>query len=130
MKSNIKTTLVIISLFIVIILSGILSISYLKKSCDKLETYVKEASTSVSNKQWTNAEIQLLDFEEQWKKTKYGWAMLLDHFEIDNIDDSFTKSKKYIESQDFSSALAELETLKHYIEHIPTKESFSLENIL
>lgn len=130
MKSSIKTIILIVSLFLIIVISGLLTLMYLIKTCDKLETNINAAFESVSVEQWDKAESQLKEFEEQWDSTKRGWAMLVDHFEIDNIDNSFTKAKEYIKSKDFSEALAELEALKHYIGHIPEKEGFSLKNIL
>ncbi len=130
MKRNNKTMLVIIALFLIIVLSGILTLYYLNASADKLEKSVDSALASVSSKQWDLADQYLKDFGERWNSTKFSWAVLLDHFEIDNIDNSYVKAKKFIESQEYPSALAELDALKQYIEHIPKKESFSLENIL
>lgn len=129
MNSNTRTIIVVAILLIVIILSGTLTLYYLGRSAGTLELSVDSAIQSVTDKQWTSAEKQLEEFNKNWDKTKYYWAMLVDHFEIDNIDDSFTKTQKYVESKDYSSSLAELEALKYYIMHIPEKEGFTLENI-
>ncbi|HEY5585443.1 MAG TPA: DUF4363 family protein [Ruminiclostridium sp.] len=129
-NSNTKTIIFVACLLLVIIISGLLTLNYLNLTANKLEYSVKAASVSVSNKQWDSAEEQLKTFEYTWGKTKFGWAILLDHFEVDNIENSFIKSRKYVESKDFSSALAELEALNQYILHIPKKEGFSMENIL
>ncbi len=130
MNSNTKIIILVICILLIIITSGALSLHYFNKTASKLEYTVNAACEYVSANKWASAKNQLEDFEYTWEKTKFGWAILLDHFEIDNIDNSFTKSKKYIESEDFSSALAELEALRHYILHIPEKEDFTLENIL
>jgi len=129
MNSNTKTIILVAFLLIIVILAGSVTLHYLVSSSNKLEISVKAASKSVGSNQWDTAIKQLDSFEYTWEKTKFGWAILLDHFEIDNIDNSFTKSKKYVESKDSSSALAELEALRHYILHIPEKESFTIENI-
>jgi len=129
-NSNTKTIILVACLLLIIIISGLFTLYYLDLTSDKLEHQVRAACVSVSDNQWDLAKKQLEAFEHTWKKTKYGWAILLDHFEIDNIDNSFTKSRKYVESNDYSLALAELEALRQYILHIPKKESFSLENIL
>ncbi len=130
MNSNTKTIIVVSILLIVIVLSGSLTLYYLERSAKELESAVNSAGISVTNKKWVDADKQLKAFEDEWSKTKYFWAMLVDHFEIDNIDDSFNKTKKYVESEDYPSALAELESLRHYILHIPQKEAFTFENIL
>lgn len=129
MNSNTRTIIFVAILFIVIIISGTITIHYLGKSAGSLEFSVNSAIESVTDRQWGYAEKQLENFNKNWDSTKYYWAMLVDHFEIDNIDDCFTKTKKYVESKDYSSSLAELEALKYYIKHIPEKEDFTLENI-
>lgn len=130
MTANTKTLILIACILLIVIFSGILSQYYLIRSAKKLDSNIETAYISAGEKQWDNAKKQLDSFEADWQKTKYIWAILLDHFEIDNIDNSFTKSKEYIESEDYSSAVAELKSLRQYVMHIPQKESFSLENIL
>lgn len=130
MNSNTKTLILVTCLLLIIIISGSLTLRYFNLSASKLEYTIKDACDAVSDKQWATAKNHLDAFEHTWENTKFGWAIFLDHFEIDNIDNSFVKSKKYVESEDFSSALSELEALRNYILHIPKKESFTLENIL
>ncbi len=130
LNTNIKTLLIVACLLLSVILSGVFLQYYLVYSSDKLDSSIKATYSYVGEKQWDNAKEQLADFEAKWKKTKYIWSMLLDHFEIDNIDNSFTKSREYIRSEDFSSAIAELEALRQYVLHIPKREGFSLDNIL
>jgi hypothetical protein len=129
-NSNTKIIILVACLLLVIIVSGIITLQYLKSSANELEQTVKEACVSIGNNEWELAGKQLDDFENDWDKTKYGWAILIDHFEIDNINDAYTKSKKYVETKDMPSALAELEVLRQYILHIPKREGFSLVNIL
>ncbi|WP_024831413.1 DUF4363 family protein [Ruminiclostridium josui] len=130
MSNSVKTLTIVVSLVLIIIVSGVLSLCYLNRSCEKLEKTVNSAGLFIQSKQWDSAEKLLQNFASDWDKTKFGWSILLDHFEIDNIDNSYTKTKKYVESKDYSSALAELEALKEYINHIPVKESFTLKNIM
>jgi hypothetical protein len=130
MTNNAKTVLVVVSLIVVIILSGSLTLYYLHRSSDELEKSIDDATILVESKKWDPADKLLNDFEVRWNTTKYTWSILLDHFEIDNIDNSYTKAKEYVKSKDLPSAMAELKALKQYIEHIPKKEGFSLKNIL
>lgn len=130
MKQSVKVLTSIIILTSVIILSGILTLFYLINSAGKLEKDIAAITESVDSEQWEKAKLGLDDFEKKWTHTKYGWAMLIDHFEIDNIENTFTKSKEYIEAKDSPSSLAELAALRQYIKHIPEKEGFSIKNIL
>ncbi len=129
MKYVKRALIMIVVLFIIIIVSGILSLYYLNCSAMKLEADIEAASTSLNSINWEGAQKHLDSFEEKWSKTKGYWATLIDHIEIDNIQGSYTKSKKYIEAKEYPSATAELESLKELIQHIPEKERFTLENI-
>jgi len=129
-NSKLKSIILVISILLIITISGILTLTYFNKTADKLEKTVISASEAIKANKWDHAASQLKSFEQSWEKTKFGWAILLDHFEIDNIDNSFTKSKKFVEAGDFSASLAELEALREYILHIPQKEKFTIENIL
>jgi hypothetical protein len=128
--SNVKTILIIASLLLSVILSGVFLHTYLLSSSNKLDSSLKACYSYLTKEEWDSAKKHLTDFSVYWKKTRFFWAMLLDHFEIDNIDNTFTKAMEYIESKDYSSAVAELEALRQYVLHIPERESFSLENIL
>ncbi|QNU68352.1 DUF4363 family protein [Ruminiclostridium herbifermentans] len=127
---NVKVIIIIVCLLLSVILSGVFLQYYLECSSIKLDTSLNDTYNSVTKEKWDSAKKQLADFEVSWKKTRYFWAMLLDHYEIDNIDNSFIKTMEYIKSEDFSSAVAELKALRQYVLHIPKRERFSLENIL
>lgn len=129
-NSKTKALILVIGIILVIAISGISTLIYFNKTANYLEKTVNLASEAVKARKWDYAANQLEAFKHSWEKTKFGWAILLDHFEIDNIDNSFSKSQKFVEAGDFSSSLAELEALRKYILHIPQKEKFTIENIL
>jgi hypothetical protein len=56
--------------------------------------------------------------------------MLIDHFEIDNIDNSMVRMSKYVEEKSSDDALAELAALRKFIQHIPVKNALSIKNVL
>jgi len=113
-----------------IIISGIVTLKFYYNSSHQISEMIEGVSDSINSGQWDKAKKQVDDIEKTWSKTERIWAMLIDHFEIDNIEMSLKKSKKYIENKDTSLSLAELETLKLMVEHIYKKEAFELNNIL
>ncbi len=126
------TAKIIIS--ILIILSFILSASIigansLRATSDKLEGHIAEIEESTLSGNWDKAKENVDSIEKTWSKAEGTWTILLDHAEIDNIDNSLSRMKKYIDSQDRTLALGELANLHQYVKHIPQMESLNLRNI-
>jgi len=105
------------------------SINLLKTTSDNLVSYIEKIDNSAKAGDWDEAQEQFFKFTEYWLKVHEKWAILLDHAEIDNIDDSMAKLKKYIEVKDTSASVGEAAALMQYIKHIPEKEALSLVNI-
>ena len=69
--------------------------------------------------------------QEKWNETKNKWAALIDHEEIDNIEETMHRVEMLIgDTEEKVELLSELNKLGFYLEHIPEREEFSIENIL
>lgn len=124
-----KPLLIIAVIVVLVFTAGLVGIGYLNNSSASLSQELKAMDASVRDGKWNDAHSRLNTFENKWAGTKYGWAFLLDHMEIDNIDIELSKMKEYVKTMDKTEALAEISSLVLLIEHIPEKESFSLKNI-
>jgi hypothetical protein len=116
-------------LLVAIVLSGLLLTGYLKKSSQKLVVTISEISELVNSGSWDIAKERVEGLDERWDSTEKKWGILIDHFEIDNIEMAMIKSKKYIDTKDLPLASAELDNLKFMVEHIYEKERLNLKNI-
>jgi peptidoglycan hydrolase CwlO-like protein len=124
-----KKLILAVVILLVIIFSGILSLNLYSKTSRQLSKMVDSTYDFVNSGNWDGATKEVENIEKAWDKIEGVWAVLIDHFEIDNIEMSLKKSKRYIETKDLPLSLAELENLKFMVEHIYEKEKFSLENI-
>jgi len=129
MRFTVKVITVIVFLLAIIISSGIFMTNALSKSSKELGGKITEIEKYAQSEDWNRALETLDAFKEEWEKTKPTWSMLIDHAEIDNIETSLSKVSKYVELRQALFATAEISILKQYIDHIPEKESFILENI-
>lgn len=127
---TLKVTISIFLILGIIILAGLISFHILDSSSRKIQNQLVEVEKNTAAGDWEKAKAALNSVNQNWEKTSKVWTALIDHIEIDNIDESLSKMEKYILVKDTSMALAELSTLKLFIKHIPDKESFNLENIL
>jgi len=103
---------------------------YLISSSDELTQIINQTDQAVQSKIWLQAKTTLHQFEKNWKKTKASWSLLLNHQEVDNIEQSLIRSKRAITAKDYSNAQLELGSLKNYITHVPKKEALNWTNVL
>lgn len=124
-----KITSVIVVLLGLIIGFGLYSTHTLASSSKEMESKILDIEKSTKSGNWKEAAASLKSLKEDWKATSKTWTVLIDHFEIDNIDTTFSKIEKYIETKNTPLALAEVATARQYINHVPEMESLRLKNI-
>ena len=74
-----------------------------------------------------NEEIKIIG--DKWEEEQKKLAYYIEHDELEKVHTAIVKMKSYIETENFSEAMAELEEGKFVIEHIQEKNSFNLQNI-
>jgi len=126
-----KTLTISIVGFIVIFIIAIFLQNYLEKSSDSLIKDVNALKVLiVANKNELTSKVKE-PLMEEWEKTKKIWSMLIDHDELDSIEEIIKRIEILLSStEEETELLAELNRLEFYLEHIPHKESFAIENIL
>ena len=67
--------------------------------------------------------------DEMWGKKHDRLAYYIEHDELEKVDTAIVSLKSYVETDDYSSAIAELDEGKFILEHIQKKYAFNLENI-
>ena len=71
--------------------------------------------------------VKILD--EKWRQKHDRLAYYIEHDELEKVDTAIVSLKSYVETDDYSSAIAELDEGKFILEHIQKKYAFNLENI-
>lgn len=126
-----KTLIISLVGFFATIILAILIQSYLEKSSEKLVNEIENLIEMVENDEINNSIKLRYNIQEQWDETKYKWAALIDHEEIDNIEETMHRVEMLIgDTEEKIELLSELNRLRFYLEHIPEREKFSIENIL
>lgn len=129
LSHTIKFFISIIILMVIVLGISYMSHTILHKTSRALAEEIARVEDYAVSNDWSSAAESLKKVQEKWAGTKKIWAMLIDHFEIDNIEITLTRVEQFILCKDASSALAEASALMKYVRHIPQKEAFSLENI-
>lgn len=125
-----KPLIIIIILIILIVAGGCLSLLALNSESQKLDDSLSELESDIENQNWESASKKLEEFHSKWDKVSNFWSMLIDHYEIDNIELVLSQLASYVKSKDKNEALSQMSALRTFVKHIPEKESFKLKNIL
>lgn len=102
---------------------------FLEKSANEFLASTQEILSPLKQEEWEKSVESFAQVEKNWLKISKYWPMLINHQEMDRIEESIAKLKGYLENKDKTEAQAELHVLLHYIRHIPKKEAVNLQNI-
>ncbi len=124
-----KPLFIIIVLTALIVAGGSLTLYALSSESQRLDDSLSTLESEIEKQNWDAALKKLEEFHAKWDKTSSLWTMLIDHYEIDNIELVLSKLISYVKTQDKNEALSQMSSLKTLIKHIPEKESFNFKNI-
>ena len=124
-----RETVICIVIIISIVCLDLFTQNFTKQS---VELIVKELSSIkeeivLGDREITKEKIDELD--KNWKDKHDKLAYYIEHDELEKVDTAIVNMKSYFETEDISSASAELEEGKFILEHIEDKNSFNLQNI-
>lgn len=125
-----KPMVIIIVLTVLIIVAGCITLYALNSESQRLGDSLSTLEKDIESQNWDTALKRVENFHTKWDKTSTLWSMLIDHYEIDNIELVISQLTSYVKNQDKIQALSQMSSLKTLIKHIPAKESFNLKNIL
>jgi hypothetical protein len=90
---------------------------------------LSEMEDKIYNNNWNSAVSIYNDIYIKWKNTKKVLMLVIEHEEMEKINLTLEKIKKYISINDKSLSIGETAALKYFLNHIREKESLSLHNI-
>ena len=114
---------------VLFIIAAFLVQSNLEKTTRHLNVQLEKASSALQARQWPQSKQALKALDQDWKRTRPYWAILLNHKEIDAIEQALTRTQKAVESRSFDLATVEIGTLKYFLDHIPERERLNAINV-
>jgi hypothetical protein len=130
MRHSVKVVSAIVVLTVFIVGTSLVMQRVLARTSTDLVESITGVETGTTANDWKGAEKNLEQVRNKWSRISATWSMLIDHQEIDNIEVTLSRMEKFISARDAASALAETSALKNYVNHIPSRESLNLKNIL
>ena len=121
----------VICLIIVMTIFGVdvLTQNFTKKTVSEVSNIFISLKDSISIDDKKQIENKIKELDEKWKPLHDKLAYYIEHDELEKVDTAIVTMKAYVETEDLSSAIAELDSGKFVLEHIQEKYAFNLKNI-
>ena len=125
----IKETVICIIIVIGIIGLELLTQNFTEKTVKEIRETFSKIENEIVKQNIEQIKIELENISNKWEEKQNRLAYYIEHDELEKVHTAIVTMKSYIKTNDFSSAMAELEEGKFVIEHIQEKNSFNLQNI-
>ena len=102
---------------------------FTSKTVNEITEMFSEVEESITKKDTKKINEEIKNIGDKWEDEQKKLAYYIEHDELEKVHTAIVKMKSYIETENFSEAMAELEEGKFVLEHIQEKNSFNLQNI-
>ena len=124
-----KETVICIIIIILIFSFDMFTQWYTKTSTIEMTAMLTSLKGEILKQDTTQIENKIKEIDEKWTKKHDRLAYYIEHDELEKVDTAIVSMKSYVETDDYSSAVAELDVGKFVLEHIQKKNAFNLENV-
>ncbi len=130
-----KELIIVIIIVIAIIIIDTVTHNYTTYSFEKINNeleQIKEISKKIDDQE-KNSQQELQEkiktMEEDWKIINRKTAFYIEHEELEKVNASMIKFKSYIQLEEYTEAIPELENCKYILDHIREKEKMQIINL-
>lgn len=102
---------------------------FLSRESENMLSLIDNLSRAAENADWENTERAMEAVNATWEKTSPRLALFTDHSLLDEIMLTTAAAGGYVKYRETPELMAEIETLRTLIGHIPKREQLSLYNI-
>ena len=124
-----KETVICIVIVVVIFSLDIFTQKYTNKSTQEITEIFANIKGEILKEDKSQIEDKIKKLDEKWSQKHDKLAYYIEHDELEKVDTAIVAMKSYVETEDYPSAVAELDTGKFVLEHIQKKNAVNLENI-
>ncbi len=119
---------------IIVLLAIILGFSiYMYKLTEDLSqglyASLEQLKTAVEEEEWEKASLDLQQLDKNWKKADAWWTPLMDHRELDQLDQTITRIDGFVRQRQQEDAFVEINVSRRLVERIQERENLSMRNI-
>ena len=124
-----KETVICIIIVVAIVSLDIFTQGYTQRTTSEITQIFTDLKGEILKEDKTQIENKVKSLDEKWEQKYDALAYYIEHDELEKVDTAIVSMKSYVETEEYSSAVAELDEGKFVLEHIQKKYAFNLENI-
>lgn len=130
-----KELIIVIIIVIAIIIIDTITQNYTRDSFEKINNELEKIKEIINkiDDQEKNSQQELQEkiktMEEDWKIINRKTAFYIEHEELEKVNASMIKFKSYIQLEEYTEAIPELENCKYILDHIREKEKTQIINL-
>lgn len=130
-----KELIIVIIIVIAIIIIDTITQNYTRYSFEKINNELEKIKEIINkiDDQEKNSQQELQEkiktMEEDWKIINRKTAFYIEHEELEKVNASMIKFKSYIQLEEYTEAIPELENCKYILDHIREKEKMQIINL-
>lgn len=124
-----KETVICVIIVVSIISLDIFTQKYTQKTTSEITNVFADLKEEIIKENRDKIDDKVKKLDEKWGEKHDKLAYYIEHDELEKVDTAIVSLKSYVETEDYSSAIAELDEGKFVLEHIQKKYAFTLENI-
>lgn len=121
--------LLVVSVILLIIVSGVLTQRYLDQTSHQLINQLETVGRAVDEENWEKSHEAFTTFKKNWDDTSLKWALFTDHLELDNLEMKLARFKENLHSRDKNSARGDFGEALMLLKHIPDRGRLTWSNV-
>lgn len=124
-----KESVICIIIVVVIFSLDVFTQDYTNKTTLEITKIFSDLKEQILKEDKEQITKQIASLEESWKGRHNKLAYYIEHDELEKVETNLTGLRSFIESKEYSDALAELDKTVFVLRHIEDKNKFNLQNV-
>lgn len=124
-----KEIIIVFIIIIMIFATDILTQNFTKKSISLINEKLDNIKTTIINNETNDLNSEIKNLDENWTDINNKMSFYIEHDELEKVNTSLVKIKSYIEFEEYSEAVPELEECKYILDHIKEKQRLKIINL-
>lgn len=128
-----KETIISIIIVLLILIGDLKTQNYTVESVEETSKYLMELRDVIINKDDSididNAKQKINEIHQKWDERYEILTYYIEHDELEKVETELTGLRAYIDKEEFSEAVAEVDKSIYILEHIKDKNALKLKNI-
>lgn len=128
-----KEVIVCIFIIVLIIVGNVVTQNYTVKSVESLADQLSDLKSDIfkeeENIERDSIKDKIKHIEDNWESRHDKLAYYIEHDELEKVETNLTSLRSFIEANENSEAVSELDKSVFVLKHIEDKYAFNLQNI-